>query len=713
VPGYAFNLEVLKQVAVELRRSEDGGDASLLNSPFARLGAFGPDLLLYAPPIDTLAADLADESILKLVAQDIRNLNATDLKTLEDLFQKPVGSAYSALFSNVVIPMWPDLIEVISFIQQAANIAQTQDTGALKGFFAEIPTIKNALTNLGTNLAPGVKTMLSLATLITGGPWMEVAPALAALVLLLPKSSTEACRPYEFLRWHKSGQFAQSLWNNAATDNQKAFALGWMSHVAAAVTGEPFVNNIVGGPYRTHWWRNRLASNFVDAWTFGFYEEGTAAGATFPSMSGDTPTPAYEDWAPLYGANLQNLFDVGNLEHSVTNGIPDAVTAMSQGEDTTGNGNLMTTLAAQFPAELTTLLSAAIADTYPAHSQPAMPPELTAAGFANAYVGAYAVYWFLTSGDGPLGNNALGPPPSTSCGTTPPSWTTSSSSSPPQSGSVINQSGSPVCDAILAILAVLSFLTGNVAAGIGFTIAALEEIPSASINWPAVQCDVYWIESLTDKLVNALRDALWIMTLAYPPPIMLGGTDTNGDWEPATDWTNVSTDEDPPANLPDNEPPAGGVPLTKTNAASTGRGGNVAAGGDGGEYPRGLDKGPGPDGKPILPDLDFFRYPLPAPLETDSSDYTAQDGIPADLYPNSVVNGMGLSNGGMLQSSTTFPSQSVPFGDAVSNALQLIKAKADGLPDYNLDGDRGYGWLGWHPKALSDPATLPVQVEQD
>ncbi len=704
MPGYAFQLEVLKQVRTELLRGENRDDGALLDSPYARLGAFGPDLLLYAPPIDTLATDLAGEGVLALVAADIATLDAADLAALQDLFEKPVGCAYSALFSKLVIPLWPDLVTIIEFVAQAGTIADTKDTSALAGFFSQLKSVSAALQNLGTNTVPALKTLLSLATLIVGGPWMEVAPVSAELLLLLPKADPRACRPYEFLRWHKSGQFAAALWANAESANQRAFALGWMSHVAASVTGEPFVSNIVGGPYRTHWWRNRLASNFVDAWTYGYFEEAPAPASAFPSMNGDEPTPAYEAWAPLYGANLQNLFDVGNLAGSVTNGIPDAVTAVSEGVSSTGTPNLMTTLAARFPAEITDLLDAALTATYPAGSQPRPPATLTADLFSDAYVGAFAVHWFLTSGQGPLGNNVPGPAPSTACAASPPSWTTSASTPPPASGSVVTHSGSAACDAVLAILALLSFLTGNVAAGIGLTVAALEEIPSTDINWPVVQCDVYWLQTFVDKILNALRDALWMMTLAYPPPIMLGGPGTDGTTIPATDFTDVSTGQDPPAQLPGNEPPTGGIPLTKTNDRDDG---------DRGRYPHGLDTGPGPDGNAIIPDLDFLRFPLNAPLETDTAGYRADDLIPVGIYPDQVVNGMGLLNGGMMEAVPTFPTRDVPFGDAVNNALQVITAKAAGLPDYNLDGDRGYGWVGWRPAPLTDPAAPPVNVEAD
>ena len=44
-------------------------------------------------------------------------------------------------------------------------------------------------------------------------------------------------------------------------------------------------------------------------------------------------------------------------------------------------------------------------------------------------------------------------------------------------------------------------------------------------------------------------------------------------------------------------------------------------------------------------------------------------------YADQVVDGAGLQNGGMLNGNT-FPSANLFFGDAVSNAQQLIAAQA-------------------------------------
>jgi hypothetical protein len=66
LPGFAFQLQALKQVADDLS-SSDPGTAALLGSPFAALGALGPDILLYTPPSQTLADDLHDGNIFTVI----------------------------------------------------------------------------------------------------------------------------------------------------------------------------------------------------------------------------------------------------------------------------------------------------------------------------------------------------------------------------------------------------------------------------------------------------------------------------------------------------------------------------------------------------------------------------------------------------------------------------------------------------------------------
>jgi hypothetical protein len=83
----------------------------------------------------------------------------------------------------------------------------------------------------------------------------------------------------DMLHYRKTYEFAAYLWRKAtdtlnnAPDNDarvtaernQSFALGWMSHLATDVTGHCFVNEKSGGPYRLHWQRHHLVENHMDA----------------------------------------------------------------------------------------------------------------------------------------------------------------------------------------------------------------------------------------------------------------------------------------------------------------------------------------------------------------------------------------------------------------------------------------------------------------
>jgi hypothetical protein len=88
--------------------------------------------------------------------------------------------------------------------------------------------------------------------------------------------------------------------------------------------------------------------------------------------------------------------------------------------------------------------------------------------------------------------------------------------------------------------------------------------------------------------------------------------------------------------------------------------------------------------------------------------------IAADLYPNALIqSGAAVLNGGVMDPAPGWPTREKDFGDAVANAVQIIAKQAKGLVDYNLDGDRGYGWHTWDPQPGTNPFIPPVSVEQE
>ncbi|HYW73989.1 MAG TPA: zinc dependent phospholipase C family protein [Pyrinomonadaceae bacterium] len=85
----------------------------------------------------------------------------------------------------------------------------------------------------------------------------------------------------DMLHYRKTSAFGNALWviaearaNQGDDDAQlwserlKAYALGYITHLATDTTGHPFVNEKAGGPFRTHWQRHHLVENHIDAKTY-------------------------------------------------------------------------------------------------------------------------------------------------------------------------------------------------------------------------------------------------------------------------------------------------------------------------------------------------------------------------------------------------------------------------------------------------------------
>lgn len=80
---------------------------------------------------------------------------------------------------------------------------------------------------------------------------------------------------FDTLHYRKTGQYATQLLKNAKPDSaQMAYALGYLTHFSADVTGHPFVNVVSGGPYRTHAQRHKFVENHQDVWAWQQVVEG-------------------------------------------------------------------------------------------------------------------------------------------------------------------------------------------------------------------------------------------------------------------------------------------------------------------------------------------------------------------------------------------------------------------------------------------------------
>jgi hypothetical protein len=82
------------------------------------------------------------------------------------------------------------------------------------------------------------------------------------------------------LHYRNTGDFARNLVENAVTDQQKAFAFGYLSHIATDVTGHPYVNQISGTTYRLNVQRHVMTENYQDTWKYAQYYNGESINHT-------------------------------------------------------------------------------------------------------------------------------------------------------------------------------------------------------------------------------------------------------------------------------------------------------------------------------------------------------------------------------------------------------------------------------------------------
>ncbi len=124
----------------------------------------------------------------------------------------------------------------------------------------------------------------------------------------------------------KTTSFARTLWKGSETNAAlRAYAMGYVSHVATDAVGHSVVNLIVGGPYRTQWRRHGFVEKILDThyWRRFRGDSLTRSGAhKLIEM-----TPAGAGSAPDMPGDLVRLLkqaiDENYQSYNLANGLPD------------------------------------------------------------------------------------------------------------------------------------------------------------------------------------------------------------------------------------------------------------------------------------------------------------------------------------------------------------------------------------------------------
>lgn len=223
------------------------GDELAANMPIANLGSIGPDLLFWAPDYEIV------DKLYTLYK------NYADLKALYDSIVQPIRDIRDAVvepIEDAVETLAPSTVALIRHL-----IEEMKETAAL---------FKKTVQ---TGLFAGVISGADLITDATGFPSL----ASSFFQMFLPPLQlglAENCWYwFDMLHYRRTGDFGRQLVENARGGSvaQRAYAYGYLSHIATDLVGHAYVNQIAGGPFRLQAQRHITAENWMDTWKFQQY----------------------------------------------------------------------------------------------------------------------------------------------------------------------------------------------------------------------------------------------------------------------------------------------------------------------------------------------------------------------------------------------------------------------------------------------------------
>jgi len=265
MPKYGIHHIVMKEALTQLAVSQDSTAveaAHIIQAelPSAIIGSVGPDLFFWGPDYEIV-------NQLYRLYQNISDVVELYNKVVEPIRQ--VKNAVGEVTEEVVGTLAPNTVDLIKHL-----LEEVKETSSL---------FKSAL---GANLFNGV---------MAGADLLTNAAGLGSLSqqffqLFVPDVHDNELENtwywFDMLHYRYTGQFAANLVHGANSNRQEAFAYGYLSHMAADIVGHPYVNAIVGSPYRLNVQRHVTAENFQDSWKFQRYYGGESINQTLLARMG-------------------------------------------------------------------------------------------------------------------------------------------------------------------------------------------------------------------------------------------------------------------------------------------------------------------------------------------------------------------------------------------------------------------------------------------
>lgn len=237
MPGPIVHLLVQQRLATALRRSEGSREfVDLLSkepcSPYAGFGSMGPDFLFFS--------------------------------------LREYGDAIGDL-SNFIFEVYDTIEPIIEFVEETIEPVKTAIDDAVSAVLPD--ELEALLAELGSTAGTLGSAMLAkLGEIVTN----EVDLFYPFYPKLQQGAPEDEWYWFDFLHYRRTGRFCSTMWRmvrDAGDPDLMRYCLGYASHIGTDVVGHPYVNSIVGGPYRGHWHRHKLVENWIDAWARRHYDD--------------------------------------------------------------------------------------------------------------------------------------------------------------------------------------------------------------------------------------------------------------------------------------------------------------------------------------------------------------------------------------------------------------------------------------------------------
>jgi hypothetical protein len=457
---------------------------------------------------------------------------------------------------------------------------------------------------------------------------------------------------YTHHRW--TGEFGKALIHRAHQTGDpalRAYALGWMSHITADVVGHPYVNTAVGGPYRSHWQRHFIQEKFMDTWVWGFYHTPGVTMPPGPVQAGTIPFD-YATWTNINGSGLHTLIDVGD----------------------------------DMPASLQKLIVQALGDVYLPKSHPDVKgtiPFLQQEHINRAYKMLVEALELMTSKARFLPRPE---PPSVFNDDAPPTFPTPGGGSGTGSGGSSGGSFS----LLSLLLSILDFIK-DLFEYVNDLVLWLVSQVTFPLTYP-IRYALYLLQLALYEIYRQYRWALCLSGYAFPDPDQLSNPLAQQFINPL-----VAVQRMPRREFPKEQDNAlffpGGCAIPQTPGCLE---------------PIGATSGP------------YTRFPVNYPFWFIEGEPSSPDVEKTLVQAQSPQDTIGAT-------ANVFPSPGAPYAGSLGSAIDFFLRRArevanDGgdatklvLPDWNLDGDRGYGFKCWQiaQGALEPPPGNGVATTYD